>query len=214
MQDALEYAHEYFSEAESVESSTYRELLDVLRCLQSMMHLCADKFVVFQMDANNLLGIVNRGSPTLKLNALARELFRLGLEHRITLTVEWVPRKQNTLADELSKLLIPEDYILSRTFFLQLEDRWRCHSVDLFASNANNFARGFTPCIGSEGRGGVNGFAYKLGRGARLDPLLLPDGGSCVAKAAARRECSDYAHPVVGVGHVVVTCGAGRGSFC
>jgi hypothetical protein len=55
------------------------------------MHLCADKFVVFQVDANNLLGIVNRGSPRLKLNALVRELFWLGLEHRITLTVEWVP---------------------------------------------------------------------------------------------------------------------------
>ena len=64
---------------------------------------------MFQLDANNLLGIVNRGSPRLKLNALARELFWLGLEHRITLTVKWVPREQNTLADELSKLLIPED---------------------------------------------------------------------------------------------------------
>jgi len=47
MQRALEYAHEYFSEAESVESSTYRELLGVLMCLQSLMHLCADRFVVF-----------------------------------------------------------------------------------------------------------------------------------------------------------------------
>ncbi len=103
-----------------------------------MMYLCADIFVVFQVDAKNLLGIVNRGSPRLKMNALAREMFRLGLEHRITLTVEWVPREQNTLADELSKLLIPEDYNLSKTGFLQLEDRWRCHSVDLFASNANN----------------------------------------------------------------------------
>ena len=52
------------------------------------MHLCAVKFVVFQVDANNLLGIVNRGSPRLKLNELARELLWLGLEHRITLTVE------------------------------------------------------------------------------------------------------------------------------
>jgi hypothetical protein len=52
----------------------YRELLGVLRCLQSLVHLCADKYVVLQVDAKSLLGIVNRGSPRLKLNTLAREL--------------------------------------------------------------------------------------------------------------------------------------------
>jgi hypothetical protein len=45
-------------------------------------------FVVFQVDAQNLSGIVNRGSPRLKLNALVRELFWFGLEHRITFNVE------------------------------------------------------------------------------------------------------------------------------
>jgi len=123
MQCALGYAHEYFSEAESVEFSTYRELLGVLKCLRSLMHLCAGRSVVFQVDAKNLLGIVNRGSPRHKLNALARELFWLGLEHRITLTVEWVPWEQYTMADELSKLLIPEDFSLGKTTFSQLEGR-------------------------------------------------------------------------------------------
>ncbi len=88
MQGVREYAHEYFSEAECYESSTYRELLGVMRCLWSMVHLCAGKLVMFQVDAQNLLGIVNRGSSRLKLNALARELFWFGLEAKITLTVE------------------------------------------------------------------------------------------------------------------------------
>ncbi len=103
-----------------------------------MVHLCAGKFVVFQVDAQSLLGIVNRGSPRLKLNALARELFWFGLEHRITLSVEWNPREENTLADELSKLLIPDDFSLSRKYFKQLEDRFAPHSIDLFSSNENN----------------------------------------------------------------------------
>jgi hypothetical protein len=47
MQGVPEYANEYFSEAESMESSMSRELLGVLRCLQSMVHLCVGKFVVF-----------------------------------------------------------------------------------------------------------------------------------------------------------------------
>ena len=62
------------------------------RCLQAMVHVCEGKFVVFQIDAQNLLGVVNRGSPRLKLNELARELFRFCLEHRITIMIEWVPR--------------------------------------------------------------------------------------------------------------------------
>jgi len=102
MQDVVEHAHEYFSKEEGAESSTYRELLGVYKCLQEMICLCGGKFVVFQADAKNLLGIVNRGSPRLKLNALAREPFWFGLEHRITLSVEWVPREENTFADEVS----------------------------------------------------------------------------------------------------------------
>jgi hypothetical protein len=103
-----------------------------------MVHFCAGKFVVFQVDAQNLLGVVNRGSSRLKLNALARELFWFGLEAKITLTVEWVPMEENSLADELSKMLIPADFMLSRPVFRTLEERWGWHTVDLFAPGANN----------------------------------------------------------------------------
>ncbi len=82
--------------------------------------------------------VLNRGSPRLKLNELARDLFWFVLEHNITLNVEWVPREKNALADELSKLITPDDAMLSRTFFRQLELRWRTHTVDLFSSGTNN----------------------------------------------------------------------------
>ena len=88
MEDAPHYAREYFSAEESSQSSTYRELLGVFRCLQAMIHLCEGKFVVFQVDAQNLLGVVNRGSPRLMLDELARDLFWFCLESRMTITVE------------------------------------------------------------------------------------------------------------------------------
>jgi hypothetical protein len=160
MQGAPQYAREYFSEEECVESSTYRELLGVLRCLQSMVGLCEGKFVVFQVDARNLLGVVNRGSPRLKLNELARELFWFGLEHRITLNVEWVPREENALADELSKLIIPDDAMLCRDFFRLLERRWGAHSVDLFSSGTNNQCSRFYSLHWCRGTAGVNAFAF------------------------------------------------------
>ncbi len=73
-----------------------------------------------------------RGSPRLKLNELARELVWFGLGHDITLNVEWVPREENALADELSKLIISDSAMLSRTFFQRLEQRWGNHTVELF----------------------------------------------------------------------------------
>ncbi len=112
MQGVIEYAHECFSEEECGTSSTHRELLGVLRCLRAMLHVCAGKFVVFQVDARNLLGIVNRGSPRLNTNELARDLFWLCVEREITIKVEWVPQEENALADELLKLLIPTDWMV------------------------------------------------------------------------------------------------------
>ncbi len=65
--------------------------------------------MVLQVDAHNLLRIVNRGSSKLPINDLARELFGFCLRHRITISVEWVPRKENAVADEILKMFIPED---------------------------------------------------------------------------------------------------------
>jgi hypothetical protein len=128
-----------------------------------MISLCQVKFVVFQVDAQNLLGILNRGSPRLKLNALARVFFWFGLEHRITLTVEWVTREENTLANELSKLLIPDDSMLSHAFFRKLEELFGSHSVDLFASGANNQCERFYSLHWCWGMAGVNAFAFNRG---------------------------------------------------
>ena len=63
------------------------------------------------------LGVMNRGSPWLSLKELARELFGFRLDHRIILMVEWVPREEKSLADELSKLIIPDDWMLRRELF-------------------------------------------------------------------------------------------------
>jgi hypothetical protein len=124
MQGVIEYAREYFAEEECGTSSLYRELLGVLRCLRAMLHVCAGKFVVFQVDAKNILGIVNRGSPRLNINELARELFWLCVERDNMTKVEWVPREENALANEFSKLLIPSNRMVGRAKFKQPEERY------------------------------------------------------------------------------------------
>ena len=79
-------------------------------CLSAMVHVCAGKMVLFRVDAHDLLGVGNCGNPWLILNELAWELFRFCLERfQIIIVVEWVPREKNSLADKLSKPIIPND---------------------------------------------------------------------------------------------------------
>jgi hypothetical protein len=33
----------------------------------------------------------------------------------MSISVEWVPREENAFADDISKMLIPEDWMLSRS---------------------------------------------------------------------------------------------------
>ena len=155
-----EVAHEYFTEEESRESSTFRELLGVRRCLQALVRRCEGRLVVLQVDAMNLLGVINRGSRRLALNELARDLFWFCLRHEITLSVEWVPREENSLADDISKLLIPDDWMLSKKYFQLLDRRWGPHTCDLFASQANNQCAKFYSLHWCRGSAGVNAFGY------------------------------------------------------
>jgi hypothetical protein len=99
LEGVIQYAHEYHTEEQAGTSSTYEELIGVLRCLRALMHLCEGKFVVFQVDAENLLGIVNRGSAKLHINVVVRELLWLCVERDITLSVEWVPRELHSIVN-------------------------------------------------------------------------------------------------------------------
>ena len=60
------------------------------------------------------------------------------MRHFITTFVEWVLREKDAFADVISKMLIPEDPMLSNRFFGLLDERLGPHLVDLFASGATN----------------------------------------------------------------------------
>ena len=104
---------------------------------------------------------MNKGSPRLAINELARGLFWFCLRHRITTSVEWVPRKENAFTDDISKMLIPEDYMLSRGFFGLLNRTWGPHTVDLFASNSNNMCAKLFSLHWCRGSSGINAFGHE-----------------------------------------------------
>jgi hypothetical protein len=57
MDNVIQYAHEYLTQEVVGTSSTYREVLGVLRCLRALMHLCEEKFVVFKWIQKTCSGL-------------------------------------------------------------------------------------------------------------------------------------------------------------
>ena len=205
-------AHEYFTLWESIQSSTYRELLGVTRCLQSLIAQCKGKFVVLQTDAMNLWGIINRGSSKLPLNDLARELFWYCLEFKIRLIIEWVPREENAIADEISKWLIPDDSSISQGYFAMIDNRWGPHSCDMFSSNENNLCSKFYSLHWCRGTSGVNCFGFDWSTdNCRIHPPFRVIVKNLEKTKNAWLE-SHHHCPLVDFSNLVASCSPGFGS--
>jgi len=86
------------------------------------------------------------------------------MRHRITTFVEWVPREEIAFADDISKMLIPEDSLLARRFFGLLDERWGPHNVDFFASGANNQCVKFYALQWCKRAAGINAFGQHKSR--------------------------------------------------
>jgi hypothetical protein len=95
----------------------------------------------------------------------------------INLSVEWVPREENAFADELSKLLIPDDWLLAPKLFNLLEARVGPHTVDLFVSSDNAQCRKFYSLHWCRGKAGV---------------MASPDPGKHVGSMRLTRSLAEF----------------------
>lgn len=94
-----------FTEQEMGESSTFRELLAVLKLLQRKKSLLQKQVLLTYLDSANsvriLLKFGTAGSE--KCHELCNQIHAVCHTHRITLQPVWVPREENQRADALSK---------------------------------------------------------------------------------------------------------------
>ena len=67
----------------------------------------------------------------------ALKIFQATLAYHITIEPEWVPRDQNTLADELSRIIDFDDWSIEPTVFHCLDSPWGPFTVDRFANRYN-----------------------------------------------------------------------------
>ena len=106
-----------FSSLESGLDSNARELLAILYGLKSFRASLTGKVVKVFTDSKNAASISAKGSNSLRLHALALEIFAYCAAHDISLEVEWIPRSLNSYADSVSRVVDYDDWAVSTIFF-------------------------------------------------------------------------------------------------
>jgi hypothetical protein len=82
------------------------------------------------------------------LQSLAYSIFSICTKHSISIDIQWIPRKENTKADYISKMIDHEDWGVTYTIFEFIDDLWEPHSVDRFASVVNKKIVDLIPYFG------------------------------------------------------------------
>ena len=130
-------ANGQWSAWESQQSSTWRELRAVSSVLQSFASSLADERIRWFTDNQNVVRILLYGSRKPLLQAEALTVFHLSVTHHLTIEPEWIPRRDNQVADYLSRLVDEDDWMVHPWIFHQLDLMWGPHTVDRFASIDN-----------------------------------------------------------------------------
>ena len=111
---------------EAAKSSTWRELAAVFRVLSSVAAKLGNVHVRWFTDNQNVARILQVGSRTKELHAVALKIFSLAVQYGIKLEPEWIPRELNAKADQLSRIVLDlDDWFLNPVVFSQLDKQ--CH---------------------------------------------------------------------------------------
>ncbi|KAJ1143655.1 hypothetical protein NDU88_009960 [Pleurodeles waltl] len=116
------------------------------------------------------------GSRSKALAEMAKDFWHFSLQLQISVTSEYLPGSQNTLADWNSRFLEDSsDWRLDRAVFLALMKRWGPCTVDLFASRWNAHLSQYFSWRPDPGATAVDAFLQDWGReqSYAFPPFLL-----------------------------------------
>lgn len=123
-----------WSEEESKESSTWRELRGTKLVLLSVVDNLKGRTVRHRADNKNVESILKVGSAKPKLHTEVVEIYTLCRKNNINLEPEWIPREFNEEADALSRQADKDDYMINPSIFAALDILWGPHTVDRFST--------------------------------------------------------------------------------
>ena len=105
--------------------------------MESFQTKLANERVCLFTDNQNVVHIVQYGSRQPALQVEALKIFAVCVSHRIHMEPEWIPRKQNELADYYSHFVDYDDWMLNPAVFRWLNNLWGPYTVYRFANTVN-----------------------------------------------------------------------------
>lgn len=109
--------HKVWTENESLQSSTWRELSATEFSLQPFVSLLEGSHVKWYTDSQAAGKVVDVGSMKFDLHRIARSIFTICIRSGIHLEVQWIPRSLNQQADFISRLTDTNDWQITKEFF-------------------------------------------------------------------------------------------------
>ena len=158
VQHGCHIAHGLWLPEEASKSSTWREIRAVRQVLEALESKLSNERVRWFTDNQNVVRILQVGSRKPDLQAEALAIFSISLAQHIHIEPEWVPRRDNEVADYLSRIVDYDDWSLSHNTFRALDDAWGPHTVDRFASHYNTHLPRFNSRFWNPGSEAVDAF--------------------------------------------------------
>ncbi|XP_072039886.1 uncharacterized protein [Amphiura filiformis] len=148
-----------WDDTEILESSTWRELHAILYALISFSSRITASSVKVFTDNKNAVSIYQSGSMNLKLHVLSLAIHNFCRDRAVTLDVQWIPREENQLADEISRFVDWDDWGVSSAFFSFVDNIYGPHTVDRFADEMNSKLPKFNSRFWCRGSDRVDAFS-------------------------------------------------------
>jgi len=105
---------------ESTRSSTWCELRAVRVVLDALATKLANERVRWFTDNQNVVRILTVGSKKADLQEQALAIFSISLTRCIHIEPEWIPGKENEVADYLSQIVDYDDWSIDHNTFMEL----------------------------------------------------------------------------------------------
>ena len=148
---------------EAAQSSTWRELVAVLRVLDSIAHKLRNMRVRWFSDNQNVVRILEVGSRQPHLQTELLRVVELCMQHNIRMEPGWIPREENQLADYFSRIVDLDDWQLDVGAFRFLNALWGPHTIDRFADHYNAQLVRFNSRFACPGAEAVDAFTVHWG---------------------------------------------------
>ena len=177
---------------EACKSSTWRELYGVLTVVTSVAHLLKGQIIKWYTDNKSVVSIVQSGSMNSDLHDIALKIFNFSISNDIKIEIEWIPRSLNDKADYISKLIDPDDWEVTQSFFDYINTIWGPFEFDRFASFHTKKVHLFNSKFWTPGTYGIDAFDW-----AGYNNWLVPPIGLIPRTIQHIIQCKAYGTMIV-----------------